>query len=65
MRMHLIDPERGSLPAVEGLLVSKRRREYLLALPSLILAPGASPAELEARWLTIPRERVAFYEVLA
>lgn len=63
--MHLIDRPGSDLPSVEGLLVSRRRGEYLLALPSLLTAVGANPAELESRWVAIPRDRVAFYEVLA
>lgn len=64
VRMHLIDSQDSQLPSVEGILVSRRRREYMLAVPRLLVAPQANPAELESRWLTIPRERVAFYEVL-
>lgn len=64
--MHLIDPKGSEgLPSVEGILVSKRRGEYVVGLPSLLVAVGADPAELESRWLVIPRERVAFYEVLS
>lgn len=62
--MHLIAPQHGDLPSVEGLLVSRRRGEYLLALPSLIVAVNAQPDELDAPLLAIPRERVAFFEVL-
>jgi hypothetical protein len=63
--MHLTEPQ-GSreLPSVEGLLVSRRNREYMLAVPVLLTAPQANPAELESRWLVIPKDRVAFYEVL-
>lgn len=65
VRVHLVEENRGTeLPSIEGILVSRRRREYLLALPSLLLAAGANPAELESRWVAIPRERVAFYEVI-
>ena len=64
VRLHLITPERAELPSVEGLLVSRRRREYLIALPRLLVDPQANPAELDSRWLAIPRERVAFFEVL-
>ena len=65
VRVHLIDPTPSShLPSVEGLLVSRRRSEYLIAVPQLLVAQGAQPAELESRYLAIPRERVAFYEVL-
>lgn len=65
VRVHLIDPGPGShLPSVEGILVSRRRREYLIAVPQLLVAQGANPAELESRYIAIPRDRVAFYEVL-
>jgi hypothetical protein len=62
--MHLIDEPNSRLPSVEGVLVSRRRREYMLAVPALLVNPQADPAELKSRWLSIPRERVAFYEVL-
>jgi hypothetical protein len=61
--MHLID-ETASLPSVEGLLVSRRHSEYLVALPSLLTSTTGNPSELESRWVAIPRDRVAFYEVL-
>lgn len=62
VRVHLIE---DGLPSLEGLLVARRRGEYLLALPTLIVHPDAAPAELAAaRLLAVPRERVAFYEVL-
>jgi hypothetical protein len=65
VRVHLADPHPGSnLPSIEGLLVSKRRREILLAVPQLLTAAGANPTELESRYVAIPLERVAFYEVL-
>lgn len=64
--MHLIDPKGSEgLPSVEGLLQARRVDEYVIALPSLLVAVGADPAELESRFLVIPRERVAFYEVLS
>lgn len=65
VRMHLIEPVGVNLPSVEGLLVSRRANEYLIALPLLHHAPGANPDELDSRYLAIPRERVAFFEVLA
>jgi hypothetical protein len=52
------------LPSVEGLLVSKRGREYVVAVPELIHDTQMAPAVLESRWLRVPRERVAFYEVI-
>lgn len=65
VRMHLIDEPNVPLPTIEGLLKSKGRREYVIAIPSLVTAVGKDPTELESRWLMIPRERVAFYEVLS
>jgi len=62
VRMHLVDV---GLPSVEGVLQASHRREYEIAVPSLMVAPGANAAELEAHYLLIPRERVAFYEVLS
>lgn len=67
VRMHLLEEPRVPLPSVEGLLVAKRRREYVIALPKLIteaVVQGGSPTELESRLLVIPRERVVFYEVV-
>jgi hypothetical protein len=66
VRVHLVEPHPGvSLPSVDGLLISKRGREYVLALPALIVDESAKPHHLGGRLLAIPRERVAFYEVLA
>lgn len=66
VRVHLADPSPDTnLPSVEGVLLSKRFGEYVVALPSLLLAAGGNPAELtDARELRIPQARVAFYEVL-
>lgn len=64
VRVHLMDEGRSQLPSVEGILVSRRRREYMIAVPALLTNPQANPVELESRWLSIPRERVAFYETL-
>lgn len=63
--MHLIDQPGASLPSVEGLLCSRRGGEYLLAVPALHWAPGGEPDHPDARYLAIPRERVAFYEVVS
>ena len=52
------------LPTVEGILLSRTGREYVVGVPSLLLAAHREPAQLEGRELRIPRERVAFYEVL-
>lgn len=66
VRVHLADPHPGvELPSVEGVLVSKRGRELTIAVASLVFNPDADPVPLQSRWLVIPRERVAFYEVLS
>jgi hypothetical protein len=65
VRLHLVDEPQVPLPSVEGLLVSKRAGEYVVALPQLIVAVGANPAVLESKLLVVPRERVAFYEVIS
>lgn len=66
VRVHLVDKDpRVAQPSVEGLLVRKLAREYVLALPELLVNPQREPIALdEARTLVIPRENVAFYEVL-
>lgn len=65
VRLHLVDAPGVSLPSIEGLLVSRRRREFVIALPSMQFAVGANPVEPEGQILVVPRERVAFFEVLA
>ena len=62
--MHLLDEKGSQLPSVEGLL-ERRGAEYMISVPSLRFAVGGRPAELEARYVVVPRERIAFYEVLA
>lgn len=63
--MHLLDEPNVPLPSIEGILQARHRREYVIAIPRLITAVGKDPTELESRWLEIPRERVAFFEVLS
>lgn len=66
VRVHLVDKDpRIAQPSVEGVLVQKLAREYVLALPELLVSPERDLIVLdEARLLAIPRENVAFYEVL-
>jgi hypothetical protein len=65
VRVHLIDSHPAvSLPSVEGVLIAKRSRELVLGVPRLIVSTEGNPAELESRYLVIPRERVAFWEIL-
>lgn len=62
--MHLLDDR---LPRVEGILVGRDRvlGEYRIAVPELQFNADAVKTPLsEARELRIPRERVAFYEVV-
>lgn len=62
VRIHFVDQE----PSLEGFLVSRRRREYAVALPKVLTAADAQPVELdEARLAVIPREKVFFFEVLS
>ena len=66
VRIHLFDqhPQLGS-PSIEGVLVRRLGREFHVALPELVAAPGRDNILLdEARILAVPRENVAFYEVL-
>lgn len=60
VRVHLKD----DLPSVEGLLVSRRHDEYVVALPKLIVDVSQNPAELASRLLAIPKANVAFYEII-
>ena len=65
IRMHLIeDSGTARLPSIEGLLVSRSHREYMIAVPRLLWNPTANPDELASRAVVVPRDRVAFYEVL-
>lgn len=54
------------LPSVEGVLLGLDRGlgEYRVAVAELRWAPGGNPDVLEAQELRVPRERVAFYEVV-
>lgn len=61
--MHLVSGS-ADLPSLEGILVS-RSPEYLLAVPLMLTAAGGNPAEFEANHVAIPKERVAFFEVLS
>ena len=63
VRAHLITPQGADLPSIEGILVH-RGAEYVLELPALLTAVGRDPSQLQARAVVIPRERLAFYEVL-
>ena len=52
---------------VEGILLGLNRvdSEYRIGVPDLTWAAGARPDKLEnLRELRVPRERVAFYEVV-
>lgn len=73
VRLHVIDPHKDvHLPSIEGVLLNRLRwvmpllrSDYRIAVPELLLAPGAKPGRLaDAKMLVVHRERVAFYEVL-
>jgi hypothetical protein len=58
VRMHL---QEG--PTIEGILVGRTRREYVLWAPTMI--QSTDPVELPVSGhVEVPRERVLFYQVL-
>jgi len=61
VRLHLANEK---LPSMEGLLVSRRHREYALAVPELIPSVEGNPVPIGGRLALIPHENVAFLEVL-
>lgn len=64
IRVHLTGGRDTELPSIEGYLVSRANLEFLVELPHLVVAAGREPVELASRHVAIPRERVAFYEVI-
>lgn len=64
VRMHLIDRPGIDLPRVDGLLVSRRHREFLIGVPSLTFTAAGNAVTPEGRFVAIPRDGVAFYEIL-
>lgn len=66
VRVHLFDRDpRVVNPSIEGVLVRRVGREFHLAVPEIVAAPDRDPIPLDsARVLVIPRENVAFFEVL-
>ena len=64
VRMHLIDRPGIDLPRVDGLLVSRRNREYMIGVPSLTFTAEGNAVTPEGRFVAIPRDGVAFYEIL-
>lgn len=63
IRMHLLDERGSQLPSIEGLLDSKGK-EYTIIAPKLLFAAGGNAADLDSRYVIVPRERIAFYEVI-
>jgi hypothetical protein len=64
VKLHLVEDPGQQLPSIEGLLLSRSGGEYTLAVPQLHVAVGANPVTPEGRLVVVPRQRVAFYEVL-
>lgn len=61
VRLHTFQAE----PSIEGFLVSRRRGEYELAVPTMLLAADRAPDPLdEARTVLVPKDNVWFIEVL-
>lgn len=64
VRVQLVAPHGADLPTIEGVLLQRTRSEYIVGVPQLLVAAGGNPAELAARHVAIPRDRVAWIEVL-
>jgi len=64
VRLHLFDRPEIDSPRFEGLLLSRRRHEYLLGDSSLLFSPEAQPLQPEGRMVAIPRENVMWLEVM-
>jgi hypothetical protein len=65
VRLHLIDPNpHFHMPSVEGVLLSRRGGEYVVAVAELVTDPAAKNVQLDSKQLRIPAANVAFYEVL-
>ena len=64
VRVHLVDRPGIDLPRVDGILVSRRNREYVIGVPSLTFTAEGNAVTPEGRFVAIPRDGVAFYEVL-
>jgi hypothetical protein len=65
VRLHMKDEPGWSPPSIEGLLVARRRREYAIAVPQLHFSVERGPVMPQSKLLLIPRENVAFYEVIS
>jgi len=64
VRVHLVDRPGIDLPRVDGILVSRRHREYMIGVPSLTFSAEGNAVTPEGRFVAIPRDGVAFYEIL-
>lgn len=64
VRMHLIDRPGIDLPRIDGLLISRRHNEYLVGVPELLLSAEGNPVTPEGRYVVVPRDNVAFYELI-
>ncbi len=62
VRLHYFDTQ---APSVEGLLVSRRHREYVIAIPELLTSErDEDRVKLASQRLLVPREAVSMVEVL-
>lgn len=61
VRVHLF---KDGMPSFEGLLLSRRHGEYVLAVPELVPTAEGENVQLGSQIALIPRENVAFLEVL-
>jgi hypothetical protein len=63
VRLHYFDQ---ATPSVEGLLLSRRHREYAVGIPELLTDESQEGrVRLAANTLLVPREAVSMLEVLS
>ena len=63
VRLHLIDPPKGQLPSLEGIMIGCWGGHYILLAPKAITSTDGGP-QLDGH-VEVPRERVAFVQVLS
>lgn len=61
VRVHMINKD---LPTIEGYKERPMGREFMVRRPKLLVEAQGNPVELESQLLAIPRENIAFYEIL-
>jgi len=62
VRLHFF---KDGMPSMEGLLVSRRHGEYAIGVPELVPTAEGEKVPVGGQIALIPRENVAFLEVLS